>query len=119
LGFENLAASKEAFFRLGLQRKIELIFAFFKILDLKDLDIDITFDRNLPEDIKAQVEIASQIKNSMLKVSDKTILKLLSFIDDIEAELEAYKEEKEEEEAQFDIDEMDIEEEDEQEDNAG
>lgn len=54
-------------------------------------DIDISFKRNIPEDITATINTINALKGT---VSDATLLAQLPFINDIEAELEAVQEQK-------------------------
>ena len=90
LGFENVASSIEANMRKALQKRIELITT---ILNLKGgdsmwRDIKIQFTRNLPVNVEETTNIVNSLRGL---VSDETLLTLLPFITDAEAELEKLK----------------------------
>lgn len=90
LGFENVASSIEANMRKALQKRIELITT---ILNLKGgdsmwRDIKIQFTRNLPVNVEETTNIVNSLRGL---VSDETLLTLLPFITDAEAELEKVK----------------------------
>ena len=95
VGFENVASGIVARFTKAIQRRIELI---CNILDMKASDaiwrdININFVRNLPVNTAETVQLVNSLKGT---VSDKTLLSQLPFIDDVQAELEAVKAQKEE-----------------------
>lgn len=95
LGFENVASSIEANMRKALQKRIELL---CEILNLKGgdsawRDVKIQFTRNLPVNIEETTNIVNSLRGL---VSDDTLLSLLPFITDTNAELEKVKAEKEE-----------------------
>jgi SPP1 family phage portal protein len=95
LGFENVASSIEANMRKALQKRIELL---CEILNLKGgesiwRDVKIQFTRNLPVNIEETTNIVNSLRGL---VSDDTLLSLLPFITDTQAELEKVKAEKEE-----------------------
>ena len=95
VGFENVASGIVARFTKAIQRRIELI---CNILDMKASDaiwrdININFVRNLPVNTAETVQLINSLKGT---VSDKTLLSQLPFIDDVQAELEAVKAQKEE-----------------------
>ena len=54
-------------------------------------DINISFKRNIPEDMNAIVALVNSLKGS---VSDATLLAQIPFITDVNAELEALQEQK-------------------------
>ena len=90
LGFENVASSIEANMRKALQKRIELITT---ILNLKGgdsmwRDTKIQFTRNLPVNVEETTNIVNSLRGL---VSDETLLTLLPFITDAEAELEKLK----------------------------
>ena len=94
LGFENVASSIEANMRKALQKRIELITT---ILNLKGgdsiwRDIKIQFTRNLPVNVEETTNIVNSLRGL---VSDETLLTLLPFITDAQAELEKVKAQKE------------------------
>lgn len=86
LGFENVAGNIEANMRKALQKRIELI---AQILSIKGedvwRDIKIQFTRNLPTNIEETASIVNSLRGL---VSDETLLSLLPFITDPQAELE-------------------------------
>lgn len=93
VGFENVASSIVARFNKALQRRIELI---CNVLSLKASetvwrDIRINFTRNLPTNITETIQLVNSLHGI---VSDKTLLSQLTFIDDVDAEMEAIKEQK-------------------------
>ena len=55
-------------------------------------DVDIVFSRNLPEDIAEKVNLVSSLQNI---VSNKTLLRQLSFISDPDKEIQLLNEQKE------------------------
>lgn len=102
LGFENVASSIEANMRKALQKRIELITT---ILNLKGgdsmwRDIKIQFTRNLPVNVEETTNIVNSLRGL---VSDETLLTLLPFITDAEAELEKLKAQKEVNASMFDF----------------
>ena len=92
-GCETRAGKIEGAMKKALQRRIELIcgVAALKLGEEVFRDIKIDFKRNIPEDLNSTMAIVSALKGS---VSDRTLLSLLPFIDDAEAELEAINEQK-------------------------
>ena len=92
-GMENRAGTIEGEMKKALQRRIEIIcgIASLKLGEEVFRDIDISFKRNIPADEAALINIVNSLKGT---VSDKTLLGLLPFIDDINAELEALEEQK-------------------------
>lgn len=93
VGFENVASGIVANFTKAIQRRVELI---CNVLNLKASeavwrDINIQFTRNLPVNITEIIQLVNSLKGT---VSDKTLLAQLPFIDDIEAELEALEEQR-------------------------
>lgn len=92
-GMETRAGKIEAVMKKALQRRIEIIcgIASLKIGEEVFRDITIDFARNIPEDITAIINLVNALTG---KVSDKTLLAQLPFVDDVEAELEAIAEQK-------------------------
>lgn len=90
LGFENVASSIEANMRKALQKRIELITTILNIKggDAMWRDIKIQFTRNLPVNVEETTNIVNSLRGL---VSDETLLTLLPFITDAEAELEKLK----------------------------
>lgn len=94
VGFENVASGIVANFTKALQRRIELI---CNILNLKASeavwrDINISFTRNLPVNLTETIQLINSLQGI---VSDKTLLAQLPFIKDVEAEVEAVREQRE------------------------
>ena len=95
LGTENLVAIKERKFKRGLQQRLELISMINGVLR-EGFDwraIDIIFTRNLPSN---DVDIANMVNNLKDLVSEETLLAQIPFVDDVQAELEKLKKEREE-----------------------
>lgn len=92
-GMENRAGTIEGEMKKALQRRVELIcgVASLKLGEEVFRDITIEFKRNIPEDESAVINMINSLTG---KVSDKTLLGLLSFIPDVNAELEAVREQK-------------------------
>lgn len=92
-GIETLAAPLEAIMKKALQRRVEIIcgIASLKMGEEIFRDISIDFKRNLPEDNASLANLVNSLKGT---VSDKTLLSLLPFVDDVNAEYEAVQEQK-------------------------
>lgn len=92
-GMENKAGSIEAAMKKALQRRVEIIcgIASLKIGEEVFRDIQIDFKRNVPEDLTSTINVINALKGT---VSDATLLSQLDFITDVNAELEAVKEQK-------------------------
>lgn len=92
LGLEMLTKVKERYYRKGLRKRIRM---FCHFLGLKKIEIDAgavvpTFSRSLPRNV---MEIAQIIGILQGNVSQKTLIKLLPFVEDPDGEVEAVKEE--------------------------
>lgn len=83
LALEQLTAQKEMYFKKALNERLELIFDYFG-LSLKPLDVQKIFTRNTPENL---VELSTVITNLQNVVSQESLISLLPFIEDTEAEL--------------------------------
>lgn len=92
-GMETRAAKIAAEMKKALQRRIEIIsgIASLKLGEEVFRDINIDFKRNIPEDNASLVALVNSLKGS---VSDATLLGLLPFVEDVNAELEALNEQK-------------------------
>ena len=92
-GMETRAGKIEAEMRKALQRRIEIIcgIASLKLGEEVYKDIKIEFKRNIPEDETALINMINALTG---KVSEKTLLSLLPFVEDVDAELEQLNEEK-------------------------
>ena len=95
LGTENLISIKERKFKKGLQQRLELMAQIQGLLGAT-FDwraIDIIFKRNIPTDLSGLADVINKLSNI---VSTETLLGQLPFVEDIQAELERIRQEKEE-----------------------
>lgn len=94
-GMETSAGKIEGAMKKALQRRIEIIagIASLKMGEEVFRDIEITFKRNIPEDVATIIAMINSLKGT---VSDATLLGQLDFIQDVNAEIEAVKAQKEE-----------------------
>ena len=92
-GMETRAGKIEGEMKKALQRRIEIIcgIASLKLGEEVFRDIEISFKRNIPEDIASIATMINSLKGS---VSDATLIGQLPFVSDVNAELEALKEQK-------------------------
>jgi SPP1 family phage portal protein len=92
-GMETRAGIIEGLMKKALQRRIEVIagIASLKLGEEVFRDIEITFKRNIPEDITATINVINSLKGT---VSDATLLSQIPFIADVNAELEKVQEQK-------------------------
>ena len=92
-GMETRAGKIEAEMKKALQRRIEIIcgIASLKLGEAVFRDIQIEFKRNIPEDVSSTINLINSLKGT---VSDATLLSQLDFISDVNAELDAIKEQK-------------------------
>lgn len=92
-GMETRAGKIEAEMKKALQRRVEIIcgLASLKLGEEVFRDIEIDFKRNIPADEAALINMINSLKGT---VSDATLLSQLPFITDVEKELEAVKEQK-------------------------
>lgn len=93
LGFENAASAIVSNMTKALQKRIELICAIVTIKGKDTLwrDMEIVIDRNLPVN---DTETATMVNTLRGLVSDKTLLSQIPFVSDVDAEMEAIKEQK-------------------------
>ena len=94
VGFENVSSSIVANMTKALQKRIELICSILHLTGSDNTwrDIQIVFTRNLPENITDTAQVINQLRGI---VSDKTLISLLPFIKDVDAEVEQLQKEKE------------------------
>lgn len=95
LGTENLTSIKERKFKKGLQQRLELI-SMINGLVRTGFDwraIEIIFTRNIPSN---DTDIANMVNTLSGIVSDETLLAQIPFVEDVEAELQRVKQQKEE-----------------------
>lgn len=92
-GMETKAGNIEGRMKKALQRRIEIIcgIAALKMGEEVFRDIQIEFKRNVPTDSAEIINLVNSLKGT---VSDATLLAQLPFITDVNAEIEALKEQK-------------------------
>ena len=95
MGLENIVGIKEAKFKKGLMRRIELLCNFLNIAT-NDLmlytDIQPVFTRNKPQN---ETELANMVKGLYGILSDETLISILPFISNAREEIEKRNSEKE------------------------
>lgn len=96
VGMENVAASIEANMRKALLKRLELLSQIQRLTtdNTNWVDIDITFTRNLPENLQ---DLATSINSFRGLVSDKTLLSQIPFVKDVDREVEQLEEQKQSE----------------------
>ena len=94
-GMENRAGVIEGRMKQALQRRIEIIsgIASLKMGEQVFRDVQISFKRNIPVDSASMVSLVNSLRGL---VSDATLLGQLDFVPDVNAELDAVKEQKQE-----------------------
>lgn len=87
-GMEHRAGIIEGLMKKALQRRVEIIcgIASLKLGEEVFRDIEIAFKRNIPEDITNTINLINSLKGT---VSDETLLGMLPFVTDVNAEIEA------------------------------
>lgn len=98
LGMENVRATKERYFKKGLQKRIELLMNSInlKSSNFADVpDIKMTFNNVLPQNLLESAQIVQILSQY---VSEETLLSILPIVEDPSAEIE--KKQKEDEEKQ-------------------
>ena len=92
-GMETRAAKIAAAMKKALQRRIEIICGVASLKTGEDVfsDVCIDFKRNVPEDMTSTAALVGQLQGM---VSNATLLSLLPFVSDVNAELEALQEQK-------------------------
>ena len=92
-GMETKAGKIEGEMKKALQRRVEIIcgIASLKLGEEVFRDISIDFKRNIPEDYASIINMINSLKGT---VSDSTLLSLLPFVQDVNAELAAVQEQK-------------------------
>lgn len=95
LGTENLISIKERKFKKGLQQRLELMSMINNLLGsgFDWRSIEIVFTRNIPSN---DTDIATLVNQLEGIVSDETLLAQIPFVDDVEAELQRVKDQKQE-----------------------
>ena len=94
VGFENVSSNIVANMTKALQKRIELICSILHLTGSDNTwrDVHIVFTRNSPENITDTAQAINQLRGI---VSDKTLISLLPFIKDVDAEVEQLQKEKE------------------------
>ena len=94
LGLQMITTEKEKYYKKGLKRRIELICNFLNIkaIAINPTTVKITFTRTLPKNLN---ELAQMIANLSGKVSTKTLIEQLPFVEDAESEVAKVEEENE------------------------
>lgn len=92
-GMETRCGKIEAEMKKALQRRVEIIcgIATLKLGEEVFRDININFKRNVPEDEASIINMVNSLKGT---VSDATLLSLLPFVSDVNAELVNLEEQK-------------------------
>ena len=95
MGLENITGLKEAKFKKGLMRRIDLLCNFLNLATYDLMlytDIQPIFTRNKP---KNEVELANMVKGLYGILSDETLISILPFIENSNEEIEKRNKEKE------------------------
>jgi len=88
LGMENITKIKTRYYKKGLKKRMRIFINWLNTKSHISLDVNgiaPTFTRALPKNL---LEISQYVSNLWGKVSKKTLLSQIPFVDDIEAELE-------------------------------
>lgn len=96
LGMENITKIKTRYYKKGLRKRLRLFAGWLnksKAIVVDVSGITPTFSRALPKNL---LEISQIISNLWGKVSRKTLLSQVPFVDDVDAELEAVEKEAQE-----------------------
>jgi SPP1 family phage portal protein len=95
MGTEDLSLIKERKFKRGLQNRLRLLSTIFTLKGnpFSWTDVDIIFERNLPVSLAEDIDVLLSLSGV---ISHKTQLSQIPFIDDVDAELEQVKAEREE-----------------------
>ena len=92
VGFENTSASIVANMIKAIQKRIELLYAVMGVISGDAFaDVKIHFTRNLPQDDTAILSLVNSLRGL---VSDRTLLSMIPYIEDPDAELQAIQEQK-------------------------
>jgi len=90
-GLETICSIKERYMELALEKRLKLVTNILNILggNYNSTDIVMSFQRNIPTDYTLITDMVSKLHGI---VSDKTLLSQISFIDDVNYELQLLKE---------------------------
>lgn len=93
VGMEQQASSIESYMRKALQRRIELICSILNLTNSERTwrELNISFTRNLPTDLSDTVNMVNSLRGL---VSDRTLLTQISFVTDVDAEMQLVAEQK-------------------------
>lgn len=87
VGFENTSSAIVANMTKAIQKRIELLYSIMGLIAGDSFkDVQIKFTRNLPID---NTEILNTVNSLRGMLSDRTLISLLPFVSDVDAELEA------------------------------
>lgn len=94
VGFEAVSAMIEAQYKKALLRRLELISQIqkLKVGNMGWRDIEIIVGRNLPEDLTETINLVNALRGL---VSDRSLLSQISFIKDVDKEIELLEAQKE------------------------
>lgn len=93
LGMENITKIKTRYYKKGLRKRLRLFAGWLQKRDSKVIDVSgiiPTFTRAMPKNL---LEISQIVSNLWNKVSRKTLLSQVPFVENVEEELEAVEEE--------------------------
>jgi SPP1 family phage portal protein len=97
-GLDQLWATKVKKYRTAIYKRLKILLYLlqyrFKTAVQLEKEIKISFFKNLPEDMSEQYEMVKALKGT---VSEKTLLTNITVVDDVDAEMEQIKQEREEE----------------------
>lgn len=95
LGLEMLTKIKERWYRKAMRKRLRIFIGFlgYRQINIDETDLEAKFSRGLPKNL---VEIAQMISNLSGKVSLKTLLTQIPFVEDPEAEVALLNQEQEE-----------------------
>ena len=96
LGMENITKIKTRYYRKGLRKRIRLFAGWIRKSKAQTIDITgitPTFTRAMPKNL---LEISQMVANLWGKVSKKTLLSQIPFVEDVDEELTAVEKETEE-----------------------
>lgn len=96
LGLENITKIKTRYYKKGLRKRLRIFTYHIRTLKAQNIDaskVMPTFTRALPKNL---IEISQYVSNLWGKVSKKTLLSQIPFVEDVEAELEAVERESQE-----------------------
>lgn len=96
LGMENITKIKTRYYKKGLRKRLRLFAGWMakgKAINVDIAGITPIFSRALPKNL---LEISQIVSNLWTKVSKKTLLSQIPFVEDVDAEVEAVEKETEE-----------------------